>query len=206
MTLNEQLGIRLATADDSQRILDIYRPYVVDTAITFVSSIPSAADIALKMQQVQKRYPYLVCTLEDRVVGFAYADEVRPHDAYRWNAELAIYLDGEYHRRGIATALYSALLQILRAQGFVNLYAVIGLPNDPSIALHRHFGFTEVGVHEKTGFKLGEWRDVVWLWHRIEGATDPALHGPPLLMAELRKNDIDTALNMAGALLKGAMV
>jgi len=197
------LLIRLAEPTDAEGILRIYEPFVADSAITFTSSVPTAAEIAEQIRQTEAQYPYLVCTQADLVIGYAYANTVRPREAYRWNAELSIYLDDRFHRLGIATALYTALLQILRAQGYVNLYAVITLPNDPSIALHRHFGFKEIGVHEKTGYKLGEWRDVVWMHHRIEGAADPELHGLPTPLSELRKNEIETALGMATALLRG---
>ncbi|MCL2339735.1 MAG: N-acetyltransferase family protein [Actinomycetia bacterium] len=200
---NENFAIRLANLADSAAILEIYAPYVRDTTLTFVSTVPTVEEIAAKMQSIQKRYPYLVCTCNDQVIGFAYANEVRAPDAYRWNAELSIYLDQNFHQRGLATALYTALFQILRAQGFVNLYAVITIPNDPSIALHRHFGFSEIGVHQATGYKLGAWRDVLWMHHRIENAADPAVHGLPIAPAQLKKNDLDNALNLANAFLKG---
>ena len=32
---NQYMIIRLATIDDTEELLDIYRPYVLDTAITF---------------------------------------------------------------------------------------------------------------------------------------------------------------------------
>lgn len=198
------LAVRLAVPSDAQAVLDIYAPYVRDTTLTFASTVPTLAEIEAKMAQVQRRYPYLVATSDGKVVGFAYANEVRPHDAYRWNAELSIYLDAGYHRRGIATALYTALFTLLRAQGYVNLYAVITVPNEASVALHRHFGFKEIGVHEKTGYKFGEWRDVIWMHHRIEGALDPGEHGEPTPPDGLLRNEVETALSLATAFLKGA--
>ena len=201
--MNEGLGVRLATPDDAAAIVDISAPYILETTLTFVSTVPTIEQTRQKIEQILKLYPYLVCTSDEKVVGYAYAGEVRPHDAYKWNTELSIYLDAQYHRRGIATALYTALFQILRAQGYVNLYAVVAIPNDASIALHRHFGFNEIGVHERTGFKFGEWHDVVWLHHRIDAALDPQSHGLPTPIEELNKNDIDTALNLAIALLRG---
>jgi phosphinothricin acetyltransferase len=197
------LGIRLATPADAQAILDIYAPYVLETSLTFETTVPSSDEYQARIEHVLERFPYLVSTYDDQVVGFAYASESRAREAYKWNAELSIYLNEDYHRRGIATALYTALLQILRTQGFVNLYAVITLPNEASVALHRRFGFTEIGVHEATGYKFGEWRDVVWMHHRIEGALDPAVHGQPTSINDLNRNDIDTALSLATALLKG---
>lgn len=203
MNHNNLYRIRMAEQKDAQEILAIYAPYVKDTAITLTSVVPSVKDIRNKMNKVKKNYPYLVCTYNNKVVGFAFAYRDRPHEACCWNAELSIYLDPGFHGRGMAKALYTALFQILKAQGFCNLYAVITLPNDPSVALHKHFGFKELAVHKDDGFKLGRWRDVLWLLLRIEG-SDPEVHGPPTPLKKLRDNEIDTALMMATALLVGA--
>ncbi|MDR1185827.1 MAG: GNAT family N-acetyltransferase [Coriobacteriales bacterium] len=203
MAQKPPVSIRMAQPEDAQAILGIYAPYVTDTAITFVSTLPTAEEIHQKMLDIKKRYPYLVCTVENDVVGFAYANRARPHEAYRWNAELSVYIDPGYQGRGIATALYTALFQILKAQGFCNLYAVITLPNEASIALHRHFGFRELAVHQADGYKMGAWRDVLWMLYRIEGAANPETHGPPLPLMKLRKNEIETTLSIATALLVG---
>ena len=55
--------------------------------------------------------------------------------------------------------LYDALLERLRADGVHLVVAVIALPNDASIALHRAFGFTSVGVLHEVGRKFGRWID-----------------------------------------------
>jgi phosphinothricin acetyltransferase len=152
MTQKPPVSIRMAQPEDAQAILDIYAPYVTDTAITLVSTVPTVEDIRRKMLDIKKDYPYLVCSIDEVVVGFAYANKARPHDAYSWNAELSVYIAPGYQGRGIATALYTALFQILKAQGFCNLYAVITLPNEASVALHRHFGFQELAVHQADGY------------------------------------------------------
>jgi phosphinothricin acetyltransferase len=204
MTKREPALIRMAQPGDSQAILDIYAPYVTDTAITFVSQLPSVDEIKAKMLDIEKRYPYLVCSIGDTIVGFAYANQARPHEVFAWNAELSVYIDPEFHGRGIATALYTALFQILKVQGFWNLYAVITLPNEASIALHKHFGFEPLAIHPNEGYKIGAWRDVLWMLYRIKGAADPETHGSPTRLTKLRENDINTALSMATALLIGA--
>ena len=200
---DQKLNIRLATPADAQAILDIYAPYVRNTTLTFDSTVPTIEAFTDKVRKILDMYPFLVSTCDDKVVGFAYAVESRTRDAYKWNVELSIYLDENYHRRGIATALYTALFQILRTQGFVNMYAVIALPNEASVALHRRFGFNQVGVFESTGFKFGRWLDIIWMHHRIDGALNPAVHGLPTPIGEVHKSEIDTALNLATALLKG---
>ena len=195
--------IRMADATDCNAVMDIYRPYVTDTAITFANVMPTEEAFRARMERVARRFPYLVCTIEDQVVGFAFAAEERPHDAYQWNAELSIYLDPRFHRRGVATALYNALISILKAQGFYNLYAVIALPNDASIALHRHFGFEEAFVNDRSGFKMGQWRDTIWMRLRLKQPCRTP-ERPPKLIEELALNELTTACAMATALLSGA--
>jgi phosphinothricin acetyltransferase len=199
------LSMRLANPDDAQAILAVYAPYITNSTLTFETTVPSVPEYRERISSITQRYPWLVVTSGNQVVGYAYASESRSREAYRWNAELSIYLNENYHRRGIATALYTALLQILRSLGFVNLYAVISQPNEASIALHRHFGFIEVGVFDKTGYKFDQWHDVIWMHHRIKDAYDPATHGLPTIIGELNRNDLDTTLRLATAMLKNTV-
>ena len=59
-------------------------------------------------------------------------------------------------------ALYWALLDILRYQGYANAFAGITLPNDASIGLHEAMGFQRIGAYERVGYKLGQWHTVGW--------------------------------------------
>jgi phosphinothricin acetyltransferase len=195
--------IRIAEVDDARGIQAIYEPYVLETAITLTSQVPTLEQVAQTLLDTKRKYPYLVCCRNNRVLGFAFANRIHPHDAYNWNVELTIYISPQHQGRGIATALYTALFQLLRLQGFCNLYALITLPNEASIALHRHFGFRRVAVLERNGFKLGQWRDVLWLEYRLPNAADPAQHGNPVWPSQLNGNDVTTALAMASALLGG---
>ncbi len=53
---------------------------------------------------------------------------------------VSVYLDARAHRRGIGQALYTALFDLLRRQGFVNAYAGITLPNAASVGYTRRWG------------------------------------------------------------------
>ena len=97
-------------------------------------------------------------------MGYAYASPHHARAGYRWSVNVSVYIDDACHRRGFGRALYTALFTILRAQGFVNAYAGIAIPNPGSVGLHESMGFTPVGVYRGVGFKLGAWLDVGW-WH-----------------------------------------
>lgn len=151
---------RIASPADATRLAEIYAPFVADTAVTFATVPLTAADFLHKMEGP---YPFLVCEEEDRVVGYAYAALFREKEAYRWDVELTIYIEAAAQGKGAGTALMRALLALLRAQGYLTAYSCITLPNPGSIALHRRFGFEEIGRFPRSGYKLGRWHDVVWL-------------------------------------------
>src|SRR5688572_10324572 len=156
--------IRRATEDDAKAIADIYKPYVLHSAISFEIDPPSPDEIRLRVQAVTKRFPWLVC--EDSsgsLRGYAYACIHRERLAYRWSTDCAIYVDARRHRRGIGRGLYTSLFELLRQQGYFNVYAGITLPNEASIGLHTRMGFQPVGTYKNAGFKLGRWHDVAWL-------------------------------------------
>lgn len=155
------MEIRRAVPADASAIAAIYAHYVRETAITFAAVAPAAEDYAVRM--ADDRFPFLVAEEAGRVTGFVYAAPFRQKEAYRWDVELTIYLAPGFEGRGAGAALMAECLRILAAQGYLNAYSCITLPNERSVGLHRRFGFRELGVFPKTGHKLGEWHDVIWM-------------------------------------------
>lgn len=153
--------IRPAVPADAAAIAAIYAHYVQTTAITFATKAPTEADYAARIADT--RYPFFVAEEDGAVVGFVYAAAFRTKEAYRWDVELTIYLAPGHAGHGLGRALMDACLARLRAQGYLNVYSCITLPNASSVGLHRAFGFDELGVFPKTGYKLGRWHDVVWM-------------------------------------------
>lgn len=170
-----KVAIRLATPDDGDAVAAIYRPAIDGSPISFEAVAPDGAEMATRIADRLRAYPWLVCEIDSEVAGYAYGAPHRERAAYRWSCEVSVYIDGRYHRRGVGRALYASVLAILSAQGFVNVYAGITLPNPSSVGLHEALGFTPVGVYHRVGFKLGRWHDVGW-WERPLGdhAADPA--------------------------------
>lgn len=159
--------IRMAMLSDAEAILAIYNPYVRETAITFEFD-PVPLDIFKeRMKKVQAQFPWLVCEQEGRVVGYAYCSQYKERAAFAWDCECTVYLIEEAHRQGIATALYTKLFELVKEQGYYNVYALITFLNDSSVVLHRKFGFTEVGIYQKTGYKMGKWWDLLVMEKRL---------------------------------------
>jgi phosphinothricin acetyltransferase len=153
-------NIRLATVNDSARLLEIYGPYVLNTAVSFEYTVPEEAEFAKRINAVLEKFPWLVCEICGETAGYAYASMHKARAAYQWSVDTSVYVDPRYHGRYIGKALYTALFQMLKMQGYVNAYAGVTLPNAKSEGLHASFGFVPIGVFHHVGYKLGAWHDV----------------------------------------------
>ena len=176
--------IRLATVSDASRIAEIYRPFVKRTPITFEEAVPPAAEMAQRLQETLRRYPWLVCEHGGWVVGYAYATQHRTRASYRWSVDTAVYVDESFHRRRVGHTLYTALFRMLVKQGYVNAFAGITLPNAGSVALHEAMGFQRFGIYRHAGFKLGAWHDVGW-W-QLELQAPHATPSEPIALDEVQ--------------------
>lgn len=154
--------IRLATEGDSASILQIYAPFITDTAISFECQIPTLVEFSKRIFNVQKEFPWLVCEIDNNIVGYAYASRFREREAYSWSADFSVYIDPRFQRKSIGKALYFSLIELLKLQGYYNIFAGITLPNIKSISLHESFGFKAIGVYENVGYKFNSWHNVKW--------------------------------------------
>lgn len=185
--------VRVAIEGDAGPITNIYTPIVEDTHLSFETTPPSEDEMVDRILDTLERFPWLVCEHDGTVVGYAYASPHNDRSAYQWGADVSVYVAEQWRRNGVARGLYESLFALLRRQGFYRAYAVIALPNPPSVALHESLGFERVGLYEKAGYKHGEWR-TVGHWERLlqSHKTPPS---PPIPFGELqRSGDINDAL------------
>ncbi len=158
----KEAKLRITEPEDAAGLLDIYKPYVLHTAITFEYEVPSLQEFEQRIRQFSAQYPYLVCEAGGELLGYAYAHRFQERAAYGWNAECSVYVSQQAAGRHIGRALYSALIRLLRQQNVVNLYGVVTHPNSRSERLHEAMGFRRAGLYRRTGYKLGGWHDVAW--------------------------------------------
>ncbi len=156
--------IRPATEDDRPAIVAIYNHYVTHTPITF----------DLEPFTVEQRTPWfdqfaptgrhrlLVALSSSGVCGYAGSHQFRTKAAYDTTVETTIYCAPDATGRGIGRALYRALFDAIANEDLHMSVAGITLPNEASVALHRAFGFTLVGVMHDVGRKFDRYWDVGW--------------------------------------------
>jgi phosphinothricin acetyltransferase len=152
--------VRLARAGDGDALAALYAPMVTETAVTFELEPPSGAEMARRVAATLPSHPWLVIDDETGVLGYAYAHRFHERAAYDWSVETSIYIDASQRGRGVGRSLYTALITVLRAQGYRQAVAGIALPNPASVKLHEAVGFEHVGDYHRVGWKHGAWHDV----------------------------------------------
>ena len=155
--------IRPVEAADFAAIARITNHYIATTAIHFAYESVTTEELRAHWAEDRARYPWRAAVdAGGALVGFAKAGTWRERDAYRWTAEVGLYVDPAHHRRGVGRALYADLIPALAAAGFHSLIAGVTLPNPPSLALHLAFGFAPVGTVRDAGYKFDAWHDVAF--------------------------------------------
>lgn len=157
------MKIRTAKVEDAEALLEIYAPYVRNTAITFEYEVPEAEEFAERIRRTLKKYPYFVAEEDGVLLGYAYASAFKERSAYDWSVETSIYVAQHVHGKGIGSMLYDALEEALRQQNIINVNACIAYPNPGSIGFHEKYGYRTVAHFTKCGFKLGQWWDMIWM-------------------------------------------
>jgi phosphinothricin acetyltransferase len=169
------MAVLLRDADpqrDAQACAEIYATYVERSVATFEERSPTAGEMAVR---IATAHAWLVAEVGGVVVGYAYGSRHRERAAYRWAADVAVYLDAGHRGVGIGRALYEALIERLRGLGLWTLCAGITQPNPASNRLHEALGFVPVGIYRRIGWKAGAWHDVGW-WQLDLRPGEP---GPP---------------------------
>ena len=180
--MNDKIIIRLAGLNDAQSLLNIYAPYITDTAVTFECEVPALEEFKKRIAKTLERYPYLVAETGGQIIGYVYASPLKNRRAYDNSAELSVYADKNHKGQGIGRLLYSAVEDILMHQNITNLYACVAYTdrkndeylNNSSLAFHERMGFKTVGHFSDCSFKFGRLYDVLWMEKIISANTGRA--------------------------------
>ena len=169
------MNIRIATPEDAPALIEIYAPYVINTAVSFENEVPTVEEFADRVRRTLEQYPYLVAEKDNKILGYTCASAFKSRAAYDWSVETSIYVHQDKRQQGAGSALYKALEAQLSRQHVCNLCACIAYPNPASIAFHERCGYKLVAHFHRSGYKLGAWQDMVWMEKELCPHTVPPL-------------------------------
>src|SRR5438067_6816647 len=125
--------IRDALEADLPVIIDIYNT-TVPTRIVTAELEPTTVEARLPWfhEHVPDQYPFWVAERDSHVIGWLDFKKFLPRCAYRGTAEISVYVDEKFRRRGVARRL---LEEAIARASSLGINAMVGLlfgPNDPS--------------------------------------------------------------------------
>ncbi|MEP6829074.1 MAG: N-acetyltransferase family protein [Rhizomicrobium sp.] len=127
----------------------------------------SDAEMADWFAARKRDYTVLAARDASGFLGYASYGLFRGPSGYRLTAEHSLYVREDARGRGIGKALLAALIDTARAQGLHVLVGGVDGDNALSIALHKTFGFEEVGRMPEAGRKFDRWLTLVFLQKRL---------------------------------------
>ncbi len=179
--------IRLATEADIPAILEIYGPYILETAWSFEYTVPTVEEFTGRFRHHTHYGPWLVWEEAGRILGYAYAAPAFERAAFAWDAEVSIYLRPEARGRGIGKRLYAALEILTFRLGYRVLYAVVVEENEQSVAFHEALGYDRSMKLPNCGWKFDRWWSLLWMEKKAIFVENPT--NKPALWYEIVKDD-----------------
>lgn len=166
--------IREATPEDLEEILNIYNDAIINTTAVYSYKPQTLEDRQAWFEQKKDEgYPILVFERDNKVAGFATFGPFRAWPAYKYSIEHSVYVNKEYRKKGIGTALIKELISIATEKEYKTFIAGIDAANDKSIALHKSLGFVHSGTIKKAGYKFNRWLDLAFFQLELDGPNNP---------------------------------
>jgi phosphinothricin acetyltransferase len=139
--------VRDAIEADVPAIVDIYNAAIA-TRIATAQLEPVSVEEQRKWlsEHSRDRYPFWVAEIDGRVAGWLSFNRFLPRCAYRGTAEISVYVDEKFRRRGVAWRFLEEA--ILRAPS-LEITVLVGLifaHNEPSLKLFERLGFQRWGL------------------------------------------------------------
>lgn len=159
------VGVGPGTEDDLPAIMAILNEAIVNSDATLTSEPVTMTERLDWFGRFSLTGPHrlLVARRGGKVLGYATSQPYRNHEGFRETVEVSIALDVSCRGQGVGTALYRVLFECLASEPVHAALAGIVLPNDASVALHRKFGFTEVGTFHEYASKNGRYLSAIWM-------------------------------------------
>ena len=159
------INTRAAYARDVDSITRIYNQGIAERTATFETQPRKSTDML--PTAMSPRFPCVVATVNNAVVGFASTSRYRERDCYAGVAEFSVYVERSWRGQGIGPVLMDALCVAAYSHGFWKLLSRVFVENIASRRMLERAGFREVGVYLRHAQLEGTWRDVVIVEKRI---------------------------------------
>lgn len=159
----------------SDEILAILNEAIVNSTAIYDYK-PRTRDMMAVWFDVKRRNAFPVIgavSPENALMGFASYGAFRPLPAYKYTVEHSVYVAAPFRGKGVGTRLLGEIIARAKMQELHALVGGIDSTNEPSIALHRRFGFQLVATMPEVGYKFGRWLDLCFYQLVLDTPAQP---------------------------------
>src|SRR6266404_5346632 len=139
--------IRDALESDLPAIIGIFNATVSTRTVT-AELEPTTVEARLPWfrEHSPDEYPFWVAESDGRIVGWLDFKKFLPRCAYRGTAEISVYVDEKFRRRGVARRLLEEAISRAPCLGIMTFVGLIFAHNEPSLKLFERLGFKRWGL------------------------------------------------------------
>ena len=157
----EEIRLRDATATDVPRICAIHNQGIEDRVATLDVDPHTLEEQMAWFHRHSPRHPVIVAESTGGIIGWASLNQFSARPAYRFVADLSVYIERRWRGKGVGTLL----LREIEARAHILGYHKIVLSafpfNQAGMQLYERFGFRTVGIYREQGFIDGRWVDTI---------------------------------------------
>jgi L-amino acid N-acyltransferase YncA len=157
--------LRPAAPSDADAICHIYNQGIEDRLATLETELRSPEERRQWLASRGARHPVIVAETTGAgsatTVGWASLNVFNPREAYRFVADVSVYVERAWRGKGVGRALLDQLVELGRQHGFHKLVLSAFPFNDSGMALYTKLGFRTVGIYREQGLLDGQWVDTV---------------------------------------------
>jgi L-amino acid N-acyltransferase YncA len=157
----EEIRLRDATPADVPGICAIHNQGIEDRVATLDVEPHTLDEQAAWFHRHGPRHPVIVAESMSRIVGWASLNPFSPRPAYRFVADLSVYVDRQWRGKGVGTRLLGEIEARAHALGYHKIVLAAFPFNQAGMRLYERFGFRTVGIYREQGLIDGRWVDTI---------------------------------------------
>jgi L-amino acid N-acyltransferase YncA len=157
----EEIRLRDATQADVSSICAIHNQGIEDRVATLDVDLHTLAEQRAWFNRHGPRHPVIVAEAVGDTVGWASLNQFSARVAYRFVADLSVYIERGWRGKGVGTLLLREIDARARVLGYHKIVLSAFPSNQAGMRLYEKFGFRTVGIYREQGLIDGRWVDTI---------------------------------------------